>query len=136
MNEVLRGIPFFAAWGDLEANTLVKLLQPRSLKTNEPIFWIGEQGTDFCIVRQGQVVLTYPDETGKDHTPASLGPGDFFGKLSLLDGGPRTATWVVSHFAWFDRFSMVIWQSFRRGGSRTAPTQMKLSHYRNLPCLD
>lgn len=91
-NDVLRSIPFFTALGDQEAGTLLKLLQPRSLKANEPIFWIGEQGTDFCIVQQGQVVLTYPDETGKDHTLALLGPGDFFGELSLLDGGPRTAT--------------------------------------------
>lgn len=91
-NDILRNIPFFAALGDPEADALLKLLQPRPLKANEPICWIGEQGTDFYIVQQGRVVLTYPDETGKDHTLAVLGPGDFFGELSLLDGGPRTAT--------------------------------------------
>jgi len=33
-----------------------------------------------------------PDETGHEITVAALGPGAFFGELSLLDGGSRTAT--------------------------------------------
>ncbi|HSE84155.1 MAG TPA: DUF1003 domain-containing protein [Thermodesulfobacteriota bacterium] len=90
--DLLRKIPFFSELGDEEVLALQSLLKPRSFKANETVFWIGESGTDFCIVQQGSVALTYPDETGKENTLAVLGPGDFFGELSLLDGGPRTAT--------------------------------------------
>src|ERR1041385_8415446 len=44
------------------------------------------------IVQQGKVILSYPDESGHEITVAALGPGAFFGELSLLDGGSRTAT--------------------------------------------
>ena len=40
----------------------------------------------------GRITLTCPDEQGKEITIAELGAGHFFGELSLLDGGPRTAT--------------------------------------------
>lgn len=89
---LLRKIPFFSDLGDEEANALLELHKTRNFKANETIFWIGEPGTDFCIVQEGRVLLTYPDDAGKENTLAILGPGDFFGELSLLDGGPRTAT--------------------------------------------
>jgi uncharacterized membrane protein len=44
------------------------------------------------IVQHGKVHLSYPNEAGQEITVAQLGPGSFFGELSLLDGGPRTAT--------------------------------------------
>ena len=89
---LLRNIPFFSGLGDEETRALLNLLKPRTFKANETIFWIGESGTDFYIIQNGNVVLIYPDETGKETALAVLGPGDFFGELSLLDGGPRTAT--------------------------------------------
>lgn len=89
---LLRNIPFFSGLGDEETRALLNLLKPRTFKANETIFWMGESGTDFCIIQNGNVVLIYPDETGKETTLAVLAPGDFFGELSLLDGGPRTAT--------------------------------------------
>jgi uncharacterized membrane protein len=49
-------------------------------------------GDHLFLVREGQVDLSYPDENGREITLAALGPGAFFGDLSLLDGGPRTAT--------------------------------------------
>ena len=36
--------------------------------------------------------MVQPDEQGKEICLSHIGPGGFFGELSLLDGGPRTAT--------------------------------------------
>jgi len=50
----------------------------------------GEVGTGFFIVVEGQVRVV------RDGTPvARLGPGEFFGELSVLDGGPRIAQVVA-----------------------------------------
>lgn len=50
----------------------------------------GEIGTGFFIVASGSVRVVRDGET-----LAVLGPGDFFGELSVIDGKPRTAQ-VVS----------------------------------------
>lgn len=50
----------------------------------------GEIGTGFFIVVAGAARVIRDGET-----IATLGPGDFFGELSVLDGRPRTAQ-VVS----------------------------------------
>ena len=50
----------------------------------------GEIGTGFFIVVNGRVRVV------RDGTAvASLGPGEFFGELSVLDGGPRVAQVVT-----------------------------------------
>jgi CRP-like cAMP-binding protein len=90
--DVLSGIPLFAALDPAEREELKRLLQPRRFDPQAPIFWIGEAGHDFYIVERGEVVLNYPDEGGKEVTLAVLGAGQFFGELSLFDGGRRTAS--------------------------------------------
>jgi CRP/FNR family cyclic AMP-dependent transcriptional regulator len=47
----------------------------------------GEVGTGFFLIASGTARVTRDGAT-----IAELGPGDFFGELSLLDGGPRIAT--------------------------------------------
>jgi CRP-like cAMP-binding protein len=47
----------------------------------------GETGRHFMVIVEGEA------EVGRDGTQiALLGPGSFFGEMSLLDGQPRTAT--------------------------------------------
>lgn len=46
----------------------------------------GEVGTGFFLVASGRVRVVRDGET-----IATLGPGDFFGELSVLDGRPRVA---------------------------------------------
>jgi CRP-like cAMP-binding protein len=46
----------------------------------------GDVGTGFFIVASGSVRVVRDGET-----IATLGPGEFFGELSVLDGQPRTA---------------------------------------------
>lgn len=88
----LRSIPLFAGLSDRDAETLMAALETRSLHANHTIFWAGDTGADFFIITSGHVHLTIQDESGKESPLAALGPGDYFGELSLLDGGPRTAT--------------------------------------------
>jgi CRP/FNR family transcriptional regulator/CRP/FNR family cyclic AMP-dependent transcriptional regulator len=90
--DLLRNIPLFAGLADGSREELGSLLQSRQYVQNQPIFWIGEKGEEMFIVQHGKVILSYPDESGHEITVAALGPGAFFGELSLLDGGSRTAT--------------------------------------------
>jgi len=85
-------IPLFAKLPPDELDALHQLMKQRTFAVNETIFGIGDTGTEFYIVEEGTLSLSYPDESGKEIFIAQLKEGDFFGELSLLDGGPRTAT--------------------------------------------
>mgnify|MGYP003553885669 FL=1 len=50
----------------------------------------GEIGTGLFIVGEGAVRVVRDGET-----IAHLGPGEFFGELSVLDGGPRNASVIA-----------------------------------------
>ena len=91
-HDLLSTIPLFAQLPPDERSELVAMLKAQPYPANRPIFWLGEQGESFYIVQHGKVVISCPDESGKEVILGHLGPGQFFGEISLLDGGPRTAT--------------------------------------------
>jgi len=90
--ELLRNIPLFARLADSELEALSTLLKPAEFESNKVVFWIGDRGDDLYLVQRGKVAVSAPDDAGREITLATLGPGAFFGDLSLLDAGPRTAT--------------------------------------------
>ena len=110
--ELLKKIPLLASLSDDDLGGLQECLESRTLPPNQVIFWTGEKGEELFIVQFGRVRLSYASEAGHDVTLAVVGAGAFFGDLSLLDGGPRSATavtqsetgmWVLSrhHFYQF-----------------------------------
>lgn len=61
--------------------------------TGDYIFREGDPSTDFYIIESGEVeVLRKSPETGQEVTLAVLGPGNFFGEMSLLDGRNHKAS--------------------------------------------
>jgi CRP/FNR family cyclic AMP-dependent transcriptional regulator len=91
-NHPLAGIPLFEDLSEEELGELEALLSPRAFPDRRPIFWLGDHGDEFFLVRKGHVDISCQDEAGKDVLLTTLGPGHFFGEISLLDGGPRTAS--------------------------------------------
>ncbi|HRK31984.1 MAG TPA: DUF1003 domain-containing protein [Tepidisphaeraceae bacterium] len=89
---LLAGIPLFSKLDAQELTALAGMLKERKFGANEPIFWIGDRGDELYLLQSGRVQVSYPDETGKEQTLAVLEDGAFFGDLSLLDGGVRTAS--------------------------------------------
>ena len=86
-------------FADLDAEALEEMgacLRSRRYARNQVIFAAGDPGTSLCIVAAGRVnmVVTSPD--GKELIVNALGPGDFFGEMSLLDGEPRSTDAVAS----------------------------------------
>lgn len=52
----------------------------------------GEIGDRFYILMDGRVAITKDQETGEQMMLGIIGPGKYFGEMSLLDNVPRTAT--------------------------------------------
>ncbi len=58
----------------------------------ETIFERGDPGTDLYIVEKGRVRIFTVDEEGRELTLNTLGPGEVFGELALLDERTRSAS--------------------------------------------
>ena len=85
--DVLRGIPLFASLSKRHVKRIANLARPRRFAADSAIVRKGQRGETFFVILDGEATLNLPG--GRRVT---LGAGDFFGELALLDGGPRTAT--------------------------------------------
>jgi CRP-like cAMP-binding protein len=90
--EMLREIPLFAMLSPDDLKDLLNRLEKEKYPANTIIFWMDEPGDKLYVIEKGQVRISYSNKEGEELTLATLGERAFFGELSLLDGGPHTAT--------------------------------------------
>jgi len=88
----LSQIQLFAQLDEDERGVLAQAMHERPLTAGETLFRIGEPGDSMFIVQTGAVELFVKDTAGQKIVLHTARPGDFFGELSLLDGGSRTAS--------------------------------------------
>jgi CRP/FNR family cyclic AMP-dependent transcriptional regulator len=101
--EILRKIPIFATLSSVEIARLAQVTSLRLCRKDEVIFYEDEEGDFFFVIVAGRVKVTLlgiPDrftrDYGREVLLSSLGPGDFFGEMALVDNEPRSATAVAS----------------------------------------
>jgi small-conductance mechanosensitive channel/CRP-like cAMP-binding protein len=90
--ELLRRVPVF---GPLPAPALERLAASAPIEVFLPGAHITEQGVPgdrMYIIIQGQVMVRVRIEGEGSRELSTLGPGQFFGEMSLLTGSPRVAT--------------------------------------------
>ncbi|MCX4243558.1 mechanosensitive ion channel family protein [Paraliomyxa miuraensis] len=91
----LRRVDICRALQQEQQEQLAQATELRPYAPGELVIRQGEHGDELFIVLRGQVVVTVDE---KHHTPrgdsvevARLGPGSFFGEMSLMTGAPRNA---------------------------------------------
>ena len=90
--EVLADVPMFAMLDDQERAVLAERLDVETHKAGTPMFNRGDPGDALYVVREGEVEIWVKNDTGERMILEMCKRGDFFGEISLLDGGPRTAS--------------------------------------------
>lgn len=80
---------------DIEDSDLVRVSERLSLKKyrkNNLIIFEEDEGQVLYIIRSGRVKISRINFSGEEVILAILGATDFFGELSIIDEGPRSAT--------------------------------------------
>lgn len=88
--------PLFADLSMDQLTRLAELARTHRYGKEHVIFNEGDPGTALYMIVTGRVKISQSSPDGKERTLALLGPGDVFGELALLDGGPRSADAVVA----------------------------------------
>jgi uncharacterized membrane protein len=90
--ELLADIPLFALLDEQERAMLAERLDDARYPAGTAIFRAGDPGESMYIVVSGEVDIFFRNDTGRQVTIETARAGDFFGEISLLDQGPRTAS--------------------------------------------
>jgi CRP/FNR family cyclic AMP-dependent transcriptional regulator len=80
----------FSALSKKELNMVARAADVVTVKAGTDIVTEGTTGHEFFLILAGQAAVR---RGGRK--VATLGPGDYFGELALLDRGPRSATIVA-----------------------------------------
>ncbi len=89
--QTLAGIPLFSNMDDEERRELHSIMTESIFQPGQVVMKAGEPGANFYIIEQGEVEIWLTDTEGKKVVVDILGPGKFFGELSMLSGETRSA---------------------------------------------
>lgn len=81
-----------ALFADLPAPAVQKLsetVELREVRRRQVIYLPGDPGASVFFVNGGRVKISKVTRDGKELTLAYRGPGEIFGELCMLEGGPR-----------------------------------------------
>jgi CRP/FNR family cyclic AMP-dependent transcriptional regulator len=95
LEQFLSGIPIF---GGLEGPTLARvagLLQEARHPAGTELCSEGDNGRTMYVIRSGEALVWRESPSGARVKLARLGPGEFFGEMTLMDPQPRSASVVI-----------------------------------------
>jgi CRP/FNR family transcriptional regulator, cyclic AMP receptor protein len=94
--QLLNGVPLFELLDEQERATLAERMDTVTFKAGTTLFHRGDPGDSLYVLRSGEVEIFFKNDTGERLLLETARAGDFFGEVSLLDAGPRTASAYVT----------------------------------------
>ena len=91
----LRRMPIFTGIGESQLEMLAAGSVRRSFPRGRSIVAEGETSQSFYLLLSGRAKVQRSDSEGKEVILAILGPGEFFGEMSLIDDAPRSASVIT-----------------------------------------
>jgi CRP-like cAMP-binding protein len=85
--ELVQGVPLFADLDRRELQGVASSMKERTFQPGQTIASEGQTGIGFFVIAEGTAKVTQGDQER-----ATLGPGDYFGEIALIDDGTRTAS--------------------------------------------
>jgi CRP-like cAMP-binding protein len=83
----LERLPLFAGFDRKELTKLAERFDEQTFLPEHGVLTEGMSGMEFFIILDGTAEVIHDG-----NVIATLQPGDFFGEVAVLDGGPRTAS--------------------------------------------
>jgi CRP/FNR family transcriptional regulator, cyclic AMP receptor protein len=84
---MLKKVPLFQGLDDRELDQIASSMRERRYEAGATITKEGSGGGGFFVIEEGEAEVS----VGGD-VKGSIGPGDYFGEIALLNDSPRTAT--------------------------------------------
>lgn len=85
--DLLRRVPLFQGLRDKELKQLAEAFSERSFRSGDELTTEGGGAAGFFVIDSGEAKVTIDGAERR-----TLGSGDYFGEIALIDGGRRTAT--------------------------------------------
>jgi CRP-like cAMP-binding protein len=86
--DTLKKVPLFAGLDKRDLEVIASSMRERRYKAGDTVTKEGAGGVGFFVVEEGEAEVSVAGET----KPWTVGPGDYFGEIALINESPRTAT--------------------------------------------
>ena len=87
--------PFFGGLSDASLDLLIAMLVECRHEAGATVVAEGEPGRSMYVVHSGELVVSKRGASGRGIAMAALGPGDFFGEMTLIEMQNRSASVVA-----------------------------------------
>ena len=101
--ETIARVPLFSSLERRDLERIADSFKQRDYAAGDTIAGEGQGGAGFFIIGEGRAKVTVHDEER-----TTLGPGDYFGEIALIDEGARTASVIADTD--MTTYAMTFWE--------------------------